>query len=130
MAGDEYYLYLCNDKKKILEEKYLGKLRYYPNKFSLIHFKFKGHNGFYEIEERMSDGNEIYTILKSEDITQIQNVLLDTPLSEGEKEAYEDTEDAVIWINNSSKKYTDNSLIYSSNLEPDSFHFIFYTDVD
>jgi hypothetical protein len=78
----------------------------------------------------MSDGNEIYTILKSEDITQFQNVLLDTPLSEGEKEAYEDTEDALMWINNSSKKYTDNSLIYSSNLEPDSFHFVFYTDVD
>jgi hypothetical protein len=59
MAGDEYSLYLCDHTKNILEERYLGKLRYYMNKFSLKKYQFNGgNNTIYEIEERMSDGKK------------------------------------------------------------------------
>jgi hypothetical protein len=130
MAGDTYYLYLCDDKKKILEDNYLGKLRYNSlNKFSLANYRFKGHCGIYEIEERKSDGEDIYCIFTNEIIDTIRNTLLDTPLSEGEKEAHEDTTDALEWIDNMLKKYKE-TYFFSSNLEPGSIHVVFYTDVD
>lgn len=130
MAGDTYTLYLCDDTKKILEDKYLGKLRYNSvNKFSLQNYRCKGHGGIYEIEERRSDGEELYCIFTNEIIDTIRSILLDTPLSDGEKEAHEDTTDALNWMDVMLKKYND-IYFFSSTLEPGSIHFVFFTDVD
>ena len=129
MAGDEFYIYLCDHTKKIVEERYLGKLRYHISKFSLQYYQYEGNNSFYEIEERMSDGQSRYSIWTKEIIDKIRKSLLDEPLSNDEKEAYEDTEDTVNWINNMLKKYIE-QYFYSSDLIPGSIHIVFYTDVD
>ena len=86
MAGDEFYIYLCDHTKKILEERYLGKLRYHISKFSLQYYQYEGNNSFYEIEERMSDGQSRYSIWTKEITDKIRKSLLDEPLSNDEKE--------------------------------------------
>ena len=129
MAGDEFTLYFCDNTKKRLEEKYLGKLRYNSlNKFSFKKFKYKGSNYFYEIEERMSDGKIFYNVFTLETINDMGNILLDNPLSEGEKEAYEDTKDIIDWINFTMKKYS--NYFYSEQLEEGSIHLLLSIDVD
>jgi hypothetical protein len=129
MAGDEFTLYFCDNTKKRLEEKYLGKLRYNSlNKFSFQRFKYKGSNSFYEIEERMSDGQIIYNVFTLETINDVRSLLLDNPLSEGEKEAYEDINDIIYWIDLIMKKY--NNFFYSEQLEEGSIHLLLSIDVD
>jgi len=129
MAGDEYYIFLCDHKKKNIEEKYLGKLRYYNTKFSLKNYQYEGNNNFYEIEERMSDGESRYSVWTLYIIEKIRKSLLDEPLSAAEKEAYEDLKDTIDWIDNMLKKYSE-QYFYSSDLVPGSIHILFYTDID
>jgi hypothetical protein len=130
MAGDEFTLYLCDYTKKNLEEKFLGKLRYNSiNKFSFQNNRFVGNKDKYEMEERMSDGNNLYNIFSIENITKIRNNLLDNPVSPSEKEAYEDTKDIINWIDLVLNKYS-NSFFYSENLEEGSMHLLLITDVD
>jgi len=128
MAGVEYTLYLCDYTKKKLEISYLGKLRYNSiNKFSFQNYRFNGSNYKYEIEERMSDG-DLYNVFNLETIEEIRNLLLDKPLSESEKEAYEDTKEIMDWIDFFLTKY--NTYFYSEHLEEGSLHLLLYTDVD
>jgi hypothetical protein len=129
MAGDEYSIYLCDHMKKILEERYLGKLRYYKNKFSLKNYQYTGNNTIYEIEERMSDGKNTYCVLTQDTISEIRNSLLEEPLSEGEKMAYEDTKEAIEWIDDVLCKYSE-TYVLSSILDSGSMHFVFYTNRD
>ena len=126
MAGDEYYIFLCDNNKKILEEIYLGKMRYNMNKFALVKYQYEGHNGIYEIEERISDDAICYSILSMDIIAQIHDSLLDTPLSEGENKAYKDTKRTIEWIDYILKKYSE-KYIFSSNIEPGTMHLLFYT---
>ena len=129
MAGDEFTLYFCDNTKKRLEEKYLGKLRYSSlNKFAFQKFKYKGSNSFYEIEERMSDGQIFYNVFTLDTINEVRSLLLDNPLSQGEKEAFEDTKDIRDWINLTIKKYS--NYFYSEQLEEGSIHLLLCTDVD
>jgi hypothetical protein len=132
MAGDDFTLYLCDYTKKILEEKYLGKLRYKSlNKFSFQKYKYYGSNYKYEIEERMSEGDENYNVFSLKNINEISNNLLEmgTPVSECEKEAYEDTKDIINWIEFIIKKYS-NTYFYSEHLEENSIHLLLYTNID
>ena len=66
MAGDEFYLEVRNDNKKILEELYLGKLRYF-NMFALHNWRYNTfddsiYKNYYEMEERKNDNEIKYTI--------------------------------------------------------------------
>jgi len=129
MAGDEFYLYLKDNQKNLLEELYLGKLRYYTNQFSLANYRWKSDNGLYTIEERMSDGKEKYVIICKEIIDQIRNSLLDKPITNDETSAYEDTLYALNWIDANLQKYQE-QYTFSSNLDPGTMHIVFYIDID
>lgn len=129
MAGDEHYLLLCDHKKNILEKFCLGKLRYYQTPFSIENYKYQGYNESYQLEERMSDGRQNYSVLTLEIIKIISDSLLDEPLSDAEKEGYEDTKNAVEWINNILKQYKE-KYFFSPILIPDSMHLVFYTEHD
>ena len=129
MAGDEFYLYLKDNQKNVLEELYLGKLRYYTNQFSLANYRWKSDNGLYKIEQRMSDGKEKYIIFCKEIIEQIRNSLIDDPITNDETNAYEDTIYALKWIDVNLKKYKE-QYIFSSNLDPGTMHIVFYINID
>jgi len=131
MAGDEHSLFLCNNSKKILERIYLGKFRYYRSDFSLEKYKYNGYDEPYKVEKRLSNGKESYTVLALSLIDEMKKQLLETTLTEEEKEAYEEMEVAVAWMENVFKKYTNEyGSIYSTELVENSIHFVFYTEHD
>jgi hypothetical protein len=130
MAGDEYTLYLCDNNKEKLEEKYLGKLRYKSiNKFSFQKYKYYGSNEKYEIEERKSDGDYCYNVFTLETIQEIKKIVLNHPISDSEREAYEDIKDIIDWIDFVLKKY-EKTYTYSEYLCKDSIHLLLCTDID
>jgi hypothetical protein len=129
MAGDEHTLLLSDNSKKILEQLYLGKLRYYKNDFSLENYKYSGYDEHYKLEKRISNGKESYTVLNLSVINEMKKQLLETTLTEEEKEAYEEMEVALKWMETVLKKYKD-EYEYSTVLKDKSIHFVFYTEHD
>lgn len=128
MAGDEHTLFLSDNSKNILDKLYLGKLRYYRSDFSLENYKYSGYDQPYRVEKRMSNGKESYTVLHISVINEMKKQLLETTLTDEEKEAKEEMEVAVEWMENVLKKY--NTTIYSTELVENSIHFVFYTEHD
>ena len=66
MAGDEYYLEVRNDNKDILDEIYLGKLRY-NNMFVISNWRYESsydsiYINYYEMEMRKRDNEIKYSI--------------------------------------------------------------------
>ena len=112
-----------------MEELYLGKLRYYKSDFSLENYKYRGDDHHYTFEKRISNGRQSYTVLSLSIMDEMKKQLLETTLSEEEKEAKEEMEVALKWMENVVKKYKDN-YIYSTELIEKSIHFVFYTNHD
>lgn len=129
MAGDEYYILLNDNNKNTLAQLYLGKLRYYSNQFSLQKYRFLDDLGYYTMEQRLSDGRESYSILSMKEIYQIQNSLLAEPITEEEKEAYEDTKTAMEWIDNIFKEFGE-KYNFSTDLNPNTMHLVFFVNCD
>ena len=80
-------------------------------------------------EKRISNGRQSYTVLSLSIMDEMKKQLLETTLSEEEKEAKEEMEVALKWMENVVKKYKDN-YIYSTELIEKSIHFVFYTNHD
>ena len=129
MAGDEYYLLLNDNNKNTLEQIYLGKLRYNSNQFSLRKYRYLDDLGYYTMEERLSDGRDSYSILSMKEIYQIQNSLLEEPITEEEKEAYDDSKTAMKWIDSVLKEFGE-KYNFSTDLEPNTMHLVFFVDSD
>lgn len=118
-----------DNHKNTLAELYLGKLRYYSNQFSLQKYRFLDDLGYYRIEGRLSDGRNVYSILSANEIYQIQNSLLVEPITEEEKEAYDDTKTAIEWINSNLKEFGE-KYNFSTNLNPNTMHLVFFVKCD
>jgi hypothetical protein len=123
MAGDEYYLQVRNDKKDILDDLYLGKLRY-NNMFVLSNWKYEcsnnpNHRDYYNLEERKEDNQIRYNIWNDTIIEDIRNVYNNKPITKLEEEARESMEYALNWIENMKDKY--------NNLD---IHFVFLVILD
>jgi hypothetical protein len=121
MAGDKFYLQVRNDNKDILDENYLGKLRYY-NMFSLNNWEYnysdnKFYEDYYKIEERKNDNEIRYSILDDKIIENIRNIYNNNkPITEIEEEAYIDMFYAINWIDKMLLKYKDINI-----------HFVLFT---
>lgn len=129
MAGDEYYFLLNDNNKNTLAQLYLGKLRYYANQFSLQKYRFLDDLGYYTIDERLGDGRDRYSILSMKDIYQIQNSLSKEPITEEEKEAYDDTKIAIEWIDSVLKEFGE-KYTFSTDLNPNTMHLVFFVEYD
>jgi len=123
MAGDEFYLEVRNNKMEILDDIYLGKLRY-NNMFSLDNWRYECTNDqiykpYYDMEERKQDNQIRYSIWNNEIIEKIRNIYNNNqPITELEKEARNDIENALNWIDRSSIKHKNN------------IHFVFVVILD
>lgn len=119
MAGDVSYLHVRDENKNILQQIYVGKLRY-SNKFSLGNWKYRGSSKLYDFEKRMSDGRTSYIVWSDETIDEIKNVINnDNPITKLEQEAYNDSKNVIEWIDEIKIKYKEQNI-----------HFVFITDVD
>jgi hypothetical protein len=123
MAGDEFYLEVRNNKMEILDNIYLGKLRY-NNMFALDNWRYECTNNsiykpYYDMEERKQDNQIRYSIWNNEIIEKIRNVYNNNqPITDLEKEARNDIENALNWI--------DSSLVKHKN----NIHFVFVVILD
>ncbi len=121
MAGDVSYLRVCNEGKQVLDEKYIGKLRY-QNMFSMENYKYCGfrNEDMYALEARMSDGRTSYCIWDEKTIGEIRTILSNcSPVARLEEEAYDDSRYALDWIDEMLIKYQEQLI-----------HFVFVTDHD
>ena len=60
MAGDEHYACIMDDAGNTIDQKYIGKMRYYCSDFSLGAYKYHDDsNGKYNLLERLSCGKVI-----------------------------------------------------------------------
>lgn len=97
MAGDEFELHVCDEKKETLDYIRIGKMRYWSSKFSLQKYTWNNSVLYYQ-EHRLSDGRIQYSILDDENIDEIQFVLSGTPITQEEQNAYDDTKRVFNWI--------------------------------
>ena len=124
MAGDEYYLEVRNDNKDILDEIYLGKLRY-NNMFVISNWRYESsydsiYINYYEMEMRKRDNEIKYSIWNEKIIQDIRNVFNNNkPITQLEEETYDIMSDVIKWIDKMSLKYNDISI-----------HFVFLTILD
>ena len=124
MAGDEYYLEVRNDNKDILDEIYLGKLRY-NNMFVISNWRYESsydsiYINYYEMEMRKRDNEIKYCIWNEKIIQDIHNVFNNNkPITKLEEETYDIMSDVIKWIDKMSLKYNDISI-----------HFVFLTILD
>ena len=124
MAGDEYYLEVRNDNKDILDEIYLGKLRY-NNMFVISNWRYESsydsiYINYYEMEMRKRDNEIKYCIWNEKIIQDIRNVFNNNkPITKLEEETYDIMSDVIKWIDKMSLKYNDISI-----------HFVFLTILD
>ena len=124
MAGDEYYLEVRNDNKDILDEIYLGKLRY-NNMFVISNWRYESsydsiYMNYYEMEMRKRDNEIKYCIWNEKIIQDIRNVFNNNkPITKLEEETYDIMSDVIKWIDKMSLKYNDISI-----------HFVFLTILD
>ena len=124
MAGDEYYLEVRNDNKDILDEIYLGKLRY-NNMFVISNWRYESsydsiYINYYEMEMRKRDNEIKYSIWNEKIIQDIRNVFNNNkPITKLEEETYDIMSDVIKWIDKMSLKYNDISI-----------HFVFLTILD
>ena len=124
MAGDEYYLEVRNDNKDILDEIYLGKLRY-NNMFVISNWRYESsydsiYMNYYEMEMRKRDNEIKYCIWNEKIIQDIRNVFNNNkPITQLEEETYDIMSDVIKWIDKMSLKYNDISI-----------HFVFLTILD
>lgn len=124
MAGDEYYLEVRNHNKDILDEIYLGKLRY-NNMFVISNWRYESsydsiYMNYYEMEMRKRDNEIKYSIWNEKIIQDIRNVFNNNkPITQLEEETYDIMSDVIKWIDKMSLKYNDISI-----------HFVFLTILD
>jgi len=124
MAGDEYYLEVRNDNKDILDEIYLGKLRY-NNMFVISNWRYENsydsiYMNYYEMEMRQRDNEIKYSIWNEKIIQNIRNVFNNNkPITQLEEESYDIMSNVIKWIDKMSLKYNDTSI-----------HFVFLTILD
>lgn len=124
MAGDEYYLEVRNHNKDILDEIYLGKLRY-NNMFVISNWRYESsydsiYINYYEMEMRKRDNEIKYCIWNEKIIQDIRNVFNNNkPITKLEEETYDIMSDVIKWIDKMSLKYNDISI-----------HFVFLTILD
>lgn len=95
MAGDEFFLEVRNDNKKILQKIYLGKLRY-NNMFAIHNWRYNTCddsmlNDYYKMEERKNNNEIKYVVWNDEIIENIKNLFYNNiPITELEEIAYND----------------------------------------
>ena len=124
MAGDEFYLEVRNDNKDILDQIYLGKLRY-NNMFVISNWRYESsydsiYINYYEMEMRKRDNEIKYCIWNEKIIQDIRNVFNNNkPITKLEEETYDIMSDVIKWIDKMSLKYNDISI-----------HFVFLTILD
>ena len=124
MAGDEFYLEVRNDNKDILDQIYLGKLRY-NNMFVISNWRYESsydsiYINYYEMEMRKRDNEIKYCIWNEKIIQDIRNVFNNNkPITKLEEETYDIMSDVIKWIDKMSLKYNDISI-----------NFVFLTILD
>lgn len=123
MAGDVSYLCVCkNDNENtILDERYIGKLRYdnncHKNVFSMDQWKYIGHDGTFNYNEHRDKINNnrysSYTLLTNKIIEEMRFVISNfNPETPSEQKAYEDTMDALEFIEEMKEKYKDSEYTF------------------
>jgi hypothetical protein len=118
MAGDTSYLTVNDSFKNILDEKYIGKMRY-NNLFSLNNFT-QGNSDMYKLEYRLKDGQTSYCIVDNQMIESIELVLnTNSPITELEQEAFNDTNKVLQWINHQKDVFKNQDI-----------HFVLQTNYD
>jgi hypothetical protein len=124
MAGDEFYLEVRNDDKDVLDEIYLGKLRY-NNMFVVSNWQYDTsydsiYSDYYEMEKRKLDNQIRYSIWDNKIIQNIRDVYNNNkPITELEKETYDIMSYVIEWIDEMLLKYNDIKI-----------HFVFLTILD
>ena len=83
MAGDEFYLEVRNDDKDVLDEIYLGKLRY-NNIFVVSNWQYdtshdSNYYDYYEMEKRKLDNEIRYSIWNNKIIPNIRDLYNNKP---------------------------------------------------
>ena len=124
MAGDEFYLEVRNDDKYVLDEIYLGKLRY-NNMFVVSNWQYDtSHDSiyydYYEMEKRKRDNEIRYSIWNNKIIQNIRDVYNNNkPITELEEKTYDIMSYVIEWIDEMLLKYNDTKI-----------HFVFITILD
>lgn len=124
MAGDEFYLEVRNDDKDVLDEIYLGKLRY-NNMFVVSNWQYDTshdsiYSDYYEMEKRKLDNGIRYSIWDDKIIQNIRDVYNNNkPITELEEETYDIMSYVIKWIDEMLLKYNDIKI-----------HFVFLTILD
>lgn len=120
MAGDLHYIYIMDDDGNVIEELYLGKLRYWCSDFSLENYKYYDDSrGKYYNLERQASGKELYKVLHINTVNDIRNILNGTPINEEEEEAYDDTKRFI--------NFVDKNLVMISK---NNYNIVFHTSLD
>ena len=107
MAGDIYYIQVRDKQRKLLDNKYIGKMRYTNiPPFSLINFVYLGDIKAYSLEHRLSNGRGTYIVWTKETIMNLKTAIVnEKPLTKQEEEAYEDAHGVMMWIEEKRLEY-------------------------
>jgi hypothetical protein len=131
MAGDIHYIYIMDNKKsdneKIIEQFYLGKMRYMCSEFSLEKYKYfddsasirNNLKGKYYILTRKPYGRETYSVMNLNTIDKIRNILKGEPINKDEQEAYDETLQFINFVDENLKSIKENN-----------YDVVFYTSHD
>jgi hypothetical protein len=116
----KYFLSVRNENKDEIDYKYIGTLDY-SNKFSMkkMSYSKKLHKLYdYKKDEEKSNGEKTYKILDIQTFSEMTSILLESPITAQEEEAYYDTYYTLQWANDIiyKKRYNDVHFVFVEEL--------------